>query len=149
MSDCSVDGCENEARRGGLCWGHHKRKDRGMPVEATMAPRPTKLARLRAAALAYAEADTDQDYDRADDNLIKSAAAARCAAIGKLTRDGMARLKAQGVHVGRPSKVDPELAAQAVAEAGSMKRAAVALLVSVRTVRRALRKRTEGHPFVP
>lgn len=139
MTPCSVDGCENHVAKDGLCSGHYKRKQRGQPVAVQLQAKPSGVERLREAALAYAEADEDDEFARADANLLKAAAAARASAIAELTRRALANLRAQGVRLGGPRKVEPELALRTVEEAGSLKRAAVKLAVSVKTIRRAIK----------
>lgn len=72
---CGIDGCENWARRGGLCWGHLKRRSRGLPLHQPLAERSTLWSRLVRAALRYADAPADDEceYVRAKDQLRKSA----------------------------------------------------------------------------
>lgn len=122
--------CPNEAKRDGLCWGHVKAKSDGRGIDIELqAPKGAPRARaglepvshrelLREAALAYADAEDDDDYRRADDNLAKTAQrfakggakdaidealAARQAEINAAIREGMARRAAEGVSVGRPA----------------------------------------------
>lgn len=69
---CLVDGCSRKGvpKKGGLCHGHHKRKERGMAVEAELRPWGEPAVTLRRAALAYNEAESDQDFRRAEQRLI-------------------------------------------------------------------------------
>jgi hypothetical protein len=59
---CSVDGCPKYAAKGGLCWGHAKRKQRGLVVDAELRRRyGTKTEMLVEAALVLIEvAPTDK-----------------------------------------------------------------------------------------
>lgn len=137
---CSADDCENDAASGGLCWGHIKKRGKGQGLGKLAKKPKSKLARLEEAALAYADAEGDDDFERAKDNLRKSAAAANPAVIAELTRAALAKLKRRGVKLGRPRKVDPADAVRILSEAGDIAEAAMRLQVSVKTVRRALRR---------
>lgn len=111
-----------------------------------MADRPkSSRERLTECVLAYADAEDDDAYARAWDNLRKAIAAHHPAAIGELTRAAMAELKSRGIHVGRPRKVEGDVAASMVAAAGSVPKAAARLHVSARTLFRALRERKRVH----
>jgi hypothetical protein len=135
---CAVDGCENDAARGGLCWAHVKEKQRTGKLSPLSKRPASALERLTEAAIAYAEAEEDDEFRRARDNLRKSAAAYAVRHPGETVREALARAKAQGVRLGRPPKLTPEKARELVDSAGSIKRAAAMLGVSRRTVRRAL-----------
>lgn len=147
---CAIDDCGNPVASGGLCAGHLKRRQRGMPLHAALLPRPTGLERLSEAALRYADAgDDDGEYTRARDNLRKAAMTLQTAAlVSEWTREAMAKLKASGVHVGRPRKLDERALLAALSRYSSQKQLAAALGVSTRTVRRMLRTRTKGPPSV-
>lgn len=73
--NCSVDGCAKEAARGGLCWGHIKRRQRKRTVSGELRawgrPPPQLLVD---AALSVADADTADDgaWRRAKDLLRKA-----------------------------------------------------------------------------
>lgn len=70
--NCSVDDCPNAARRAGLCWTHLKRKKRGIPLEREVRGyRMTKRERISRAIALYANAETDEDFRRADALLEK------------------------------------------------------------------------------
>lgn len=145
MTVCRVGDCDNPAARDGLCWAHRKRLQRDQPLTTGISRRPASaLERLTEAALAYAEADRDDDWERAKDNLRKSATAYAAKHVSEATREAMARLRARGIHVGRPRKLDPETALRLVSEMGGIREAAIALQVSVWTVRRALRQVQKG-----
>lgn len=138
-SPCAVDGCANEAKRGGYCWAHVRRRQRGQVLSAEIRRRPqSPFERVTESIHAYTDADSDEDFARARDNLRKAIAAYSVTAAAELAREGQARAKANGIHVGRPAKVTPEVAALTVAELGSIVKAAKALEVSWRTVHRAL-----------
>lgn len=129
-----------------------------MPVNVPVPQRPrTPFERATEAAIAYAEADDDDDFLRARDNLRKSIAACapsmrddlRRELISKLTRLALDALKARGVKLGRPSKVHPAVAEKTVEEAGGVRKAAAVLQVSVWTIRRALRRGQKGIDSAP
>lgn len=159
MQFCAVDGCPNAAQKGGLCYGHRKRKQRGGPVSTALKQRPkSPLERLTEAAITYAEADGDEDYARARENLRKSSVAyapsARAEIISQLTREALAKLKAQGVTLGRPQKEVDHAQLVLEAESASARAVAAKLGVSVRTVWRALKRararvRKHGNTPVP
>ncbi len=85
VGDCHVEGCTRPARSDGKCWTHVKRRQRGKPLDAPVkarrrpgAPDIAELAdRLQIAALAYADADAEDDaaYDAAWCRLQAVAAA--------------------------------------------------------------------------
>lgn len=143
MSDaCSgqrgPDPCPNEARRSGKCWSCLKREQRlesgetDLPATAGTVyqkgpggRRTQKSARdrLREAARRWAEAESEEEFVNADQNLIKSALALR---------------EVTPPRVGRPRKVDMVEVAILVKRLGGVRPAADRLGVSVRTVKRAL-----------
>ncbi len=135
---CSVDGCERLAR-GNYCPTHRKRQQRGRPLSGPIAERPkTKLGVLREAALRYAHADSDEEFAKAEANLIKASARAALEAKGEVIRQRLCELRKQGAKLGRPPKADPARAAELVKALG-IARAAEHLGVSRRTVERAVR----------
>lgn len=74
--DCRIDGCERAAapREGGLCHGHARRKRRGLPLNQGLREYGRSGAqRLEAAALRVANAETDEDHQRAVMWLLKAA----------------------------------------------------------------------------
>jgi hypothetical protein len=97
LSTCSGDDgeCPKPAARAGLCWGHMKRLQRGQAVAPALTERPkSKLERLTEAALTYAEAESDEEFERAAENLRKSAelfGAATASRVSELTRVEFAR----------------------------------------------------------
>jgi hypothetical protein len=75
---CSVDGCYGVARRGGLCWGHVKRRTRKQTVNVLLVERPRSIFdRLQEAAITYCELKPTDDvgFERARDRLRKAAIA--------------------------------------------------------------------------
>ena len=61
MTFCSVPDCDRESHGGDLCSGHARRKARGRPVASSLREPRTRWGRLTAAALAYAEACSEDD----------------------------------------------------------------------------------------
>jgi hypothetical protein len=145
MTECTEEGCHREARRRGLCWAHIKRT---IPSRGARPPSSTPVAerginpqdRLAEAIHSYVDAESDEEFSRARDNLRKVIAAARPSAIGELTREALAALKAQGVRLGRPPKVKAEAAVLVIQAAPSVRVAAEQLGVSARTLYRLLRR---------
>ncbi len=67
MTPCSVDSCVNEAKKGGLCWGHLRRRKLGQSMSAPLEehrgrpPADTNYnpwERIKAAAVRFAD-DTE------------------------------------------------------------------------------------------
>ena len=137
---CRAEDCTNLSARDGLCWSHARRKREGASMQ--LAKRPaTPIERVREAALTYAEVDAEDDdaFRRADDNLRKAAIAYGAREVIDRIRKGLERRRQAGLHVGRPRKVEPKAAIDAVTETGSVQKAATKLGVSRYTVGRALR----------
>lgn len=114
-----VGGCERSAKKVGMCWGHFKRRLRNQDTDVQLTPRLSRLARLEEVALTYAEADADDDEEwrRARENLRKAA----------------------NMVGGRPRKVSAKLVVELVAAVGSIQRAAQQLGISRVTAWRACR----------
>lgn len=144
MNTCSFDGCERETKRSGFCWAHLKQMARKQRLRPVAQLRKSSGDRLTECIHAYVDADTEADFARARDNLRKAIAAHRSTAISELTREGMARRKREGVHVGRPHSVNPRIAAAMVELEGSIRKAAARLQVSASSIFRALRRRKDG-----
>jgi hypothetical protein len=73
--DCSVDGCDKPAAKGesGLCHGHGRRKRRNQPLSTPLREYGQPGAkRLHSAALRLANAESDEDHERAMASLLKS-----------------------------------------------------------------------------
>ena len=64
---CSHLGCLREVEARGMCGAHYMRAKRGTPMDRPVrVQRPRTLAeQLRDAAIAYAEAETCQEFDNA------------------------------------------------------------------------------------
>ena len=77
MTFCSVPDCCNEAHSGDLCGGHARRRARGRPVASALREPRTRWGRLTEAALAYADAcsEDDAEYLRLARNLRRAAQA--------------------------------------------------------------------------
>lgn len=169
IGPCAIDGCDRPADRrtpmGNLCPAHRKRtlpsRAGGLKLSAPITPRLDPRAKLIEAALAYAQAEEDGDFEVAAEQLVVAAKRYAPAAVEELQRRthmawrksirlGIARKKAAGVEwrPGPPPVVTPERAREAVTRAGSVRKAAVALGVTRRTVQRALR-RAAGNPVTP
>lgn len=72
MDLCRIDECLEPAGRGGLCACHRKRLQRGLPMRMPKRERGAALIqRFRLAALEYAHAESDEDYQRADRRLAR------------------------------------------------------------------------------
>lgn len=139
---CAMDDCLNEAREGDICSTHARRRRRGQVMSAPVIERPkSALDRLLESALTYAEAEDDADWDRAIDNVRKSATAYVAKNIAASIRKRLAEMRASGARLGRPRKIGPKDAADAVSSAGSISAAAAKLAISVRTIQRALVRR--------
>lgn len=72
---CSVSGCEKPARKLNLCWGHHKRMRRGLPVHVPLREHEslTPHEELMRAALRYADAEADEEYELRKTLLFRAA----------------------------------------------------------------------------
>jgi hypothetical protein len=79
MKPCAHDGCENEAapHRRGLCRGHYAQvAERHLSMTINLMPRKqSPMERLARAAVAYADAETDEDFVRAKERLRAAAIA--------------------------------------------------------------------------
>jgi len=92
--DCEVAGCQKSAQKGGLyCSMHYKRRARGTNMHAPEQEKLPAQERIRAMAIAYADADSEDDgaYRRAWDNLTNAAEGWVTALLGR--RGGAARAK--------------------------------------------------------
>lgn len=127
MGDCGYDGCEEPVEKAGLCAGHRKQKQRTGKLTA-LARRPRDgWARLTDAALAYAhDADEDEDYRKACDNVRKAAISYAEQERIRRAREAVAAKRARGERMGRPPSITvgcPELH-RLVSELGIRKAAA-------------------------
>lgn len=106
---CAVAGCDNEAKKDGLCWGHYKRRRQGSPLSTPLAPRGAADGRsarqvLLDASLRHADADAENDaeYDKAVHNLATAAERyARKKHAAKVT-EALAARAGRGERLGRP-----------------------------------------------
>ena len=148
---CSIDGCARPAARGGLCWGHLKRRQRGAVVDVELRPAaggqaPVTLETSRGlfldAVLAYADApvDDDDEYRRALDRLEKAAVAFARRRTTARVRESLAQRKAAGKPVGRPPRLQLAALRRALELAGTVRGAAKVLRVSRVAVQRAMRR---------
>lgn len=62
MSECLFDGCGQEAKVKGLCWGHYKQFQRRREFRPLVRP-PSPRERLEIQAIALGNADTDDDRE--------------------------------------------------------------------------------------
>lgn len=69
---CSVCDCDRQARSHGLCWSHYKRRRRNREVNGPLRGYGrSKAELLGAAATRYAEAETEDEFERAKWLLLK------------------------------------------------------------------------------
>lgn len=131
---CAVDDCDRAPYKSGLCAGHYRRKREGRPLtelrraQGGPATPILPIDRLSEAALAYADADTDEDFARARNNLHDAAiwfalGIPKRASVHRFGYDLLAQLRmrakegptpAQGSNVvplPRPSPLRPSLLA--------------------------------------
>ena len=73
---CAFDGCDRATSRT-LCDGHRQQKARGQPLTPLRPYRMTAKEARQRAALRLADADEDDEYERASDLLRKHAAPRR------------------------------------------------------------------------
>lgn len=62
---CTGPDCSRPAWRSGLCHGHHWQRRHGRELTPLRPRKQSPMQRLAAAALAYADAETEDDYRRA------------------------------------------------------------------------------------
>lgn len=157
MADRDVEGW------GPLCPGHRKRllpsREGGTRLSAPIQKRKSAGEQVKELAIAYANAEEDSDYAKAerdmDEYARKVAEAKRTIArleralerygpdaiakrISEQTKKALAELKAQGVRLGRPLKLDAEAARHLLKQAGSLRKAAALAGVGISTLQRAL-----------
>lgn len=93
---CSFDGCERPVEKANLCAGHRKQKVRGEPLRALKVrtysnDRVRASDRLERAALSLANAESDEDYQRAKRNH-QNAASWYAVGLGTTKSADVARL---------------------------------------------------------
>ncbi len=144
-STCTVDDCGRPAQKAQLCWGHYKRAQLGKPVHVQLEKHHrTPLAALLDSSMKFAEAEEDDDYERAVMLLALYARRYVKFVNAQKVRSALKKAKARGEQVGRPMKpvADGELELIRLGER-RVKDVAAALGVSRRTVQRALRRATK------
>ena len=111
LSPCAVDGCVNAASKGQYCWGHYKRTQRGQlinaPLEVPKQKRNTREAVVEAMHR-YVDADSDGDFSLTERRLFETIHNYARRHTSEKIRDGLARRRAAGLPVGRPSAPVPE-----------------------------------------
>jgi len=145
MSCSALDDCDRPVEKAGLCAGHRKQKQLGKPftpLNDAKAGRLTYHQQLVEAAIAFADAPTDDDkgYDRLFDVLRKVAIAYARQSITTRIREGMERRRKAGLPIGGPPKLSREQAVAAVCACGGIRKASKQLGVSRQAVRNALRR---------
>jgi hypothetical protein len=69
---CAIANCNRPVRRGTLCDMHYKRRLRGISMDAPAKERLTPTQRLHEASLALADAEEDDEYQRASERQRKA-----------------------------------------------------------------------------
>ena len=71
-NSCQIPDCESPAH-GRWCWMHHKRAERGRPLEAPSRGSPPTLDEIRGAIedLDDADSEDDTEYSRREEHLLK------------------------------------------------------------------------------
>lgn len=143
FGECAFDGCAAPVEVGewgadadGLCAGHRQQRKRGQRLTSLQQRPKTPLDRVREAALTYAEAEADEDFDRADDNLRKSAVAYTLKTrLAEMTKAGIEKARRKGVRIGRPPKLTEQGAVDLLrAHGGDVVEAAAAGQVHPKTL---------------
>jgi DNA invertase Pin-like site-specific DNA recombinase len=141
MATCSVDGCERDAARGGMCWGHDKARREGQPLRP-LRSYANPLESLRESAYALADLDSDggsdREFRRLDQNLQDAAKRFGRRSFSEAVHEGMEAARARGAKIGRPALIPPGAAQAAVRMHGGVRKAAKALGVSHWSVLRAI-----------
>jgi hypothetical protein len=146
-SYCTAPGCDDSTRQGrAYCDFHRRRLDRGKPLTAPKKVRLNPRERLHEAALAWADADAENEaaYQKAATELLKAARAMAPQVAGDVIRQGMAEARQRGVRLGHPPRLTHSEALQAVSRHGSLKAAVRAGVASRNALRRALRRGPES-----
>jgi len=141
LNACTIDDCPNDAAKGGLCWAHLKRRTAGQELAPPVEKRPeSPLARLEEAALTYADAEDDQAFARAKDNLRKSALVYSRRTHPESIRRGIERVRRLGKRLGRPLRLTSEDAVRLVEQHGSIRAAARLSGIQRTVIQDALRR---------
>ena len=143
---CSTEDCTRPAFAGGLCHAHIKARQRGRKKQVGVFAKRTPMETLADAAIRYAEAEEDREWERARDNLQKAAVRVGLALFqqskGTKVSEALRRRIAAGLPVGRPPTIPPKQLVEALQRYQSLRKAAQAVGVSHSTVMRAVRKFT-------
>lgn len=155
---CEAPDCDRPAFRLGLCEAHCKRKQRGRSLSEPIAEPMSLKRRVIEASLRLADANTDEEYERAERALVAVAReyglkeSAIDAMLEKAKRDrgerirqGQQRAKANGSRIGRPPKLTAEVLRRLLSVSGLSR----VLGVDRKTVRRALRAHGEKVGLIP
>lgn len=150
--NCTIDSCERPAARAGLCWAHVKRRQEKRPLDSPLADTQarsgehemTPLERLEKTALDLADAEEDEDYERARERLRKLVDLEGRRKAKMRIQAALDAAKKRGVHVGRPPSVTAEAVLRAIEEFKTKAAAGRALGVSRFVVARAVRKARNG-----
>lgn len=150
LAYCDVPGCEDPkdpgfprpAFRNGKCSSHMKQLQR----TGRTAPIKEKLPvseRLIEAYGRFAEADSDEDYERHKREFRVLAKALGKEEISSSLKEALARARAAGRRLGRPPKVDRARVIDLVRLLGRTSLVARVLQVSTRTIQRCLLQATK------
>lgn len=172
LGPCGIDGCTRAATRntpwGLLCESHRRRlhpsRAGGTPLLAPIQEKRTLREKLREAAIAMADASSEDDdaHTHADEQLARAAKlfagspdadliaeheAAKARAHRRSTKAGLAKAKSQGKRLGRPRTLDYAAVAHLVTSTGSVRKAAELLGVTEQAVRYVLKARPKNPPI--
>lgn len=126
MRTCEATDCLRVVRHGRYCEAHAKRLQRDtVPLSAPVREARTPRQVFLDAVLRYAAADSDEEFERADNTLYYA---------------GRAYFSTV-VRGGRPPKVAPDVVAQVYAQWGTVAATARELHISRQAVMRALAKK--------
>lgn len=143
---CKIDDCTRPEASGGLCHAHIKARQRGRKQQVGAFAKRTPMETLTDAAIRYAEAEEDREWERARDNLQKAAVRVGLALFqqskGTKVSEALRRRIAAGLPVGRPPTVPPKELVEALQRYQSLRKTAEAVGVSKSAVMRAVRKYT-------
>lgn len=149
---CEWGECEKPKSGHGIyCAMHTKRRQRGRMMNAPEKEALSPEERALKAGDAWVDADP---MDDADYEAKRRAFLIACKQLGRKAsaeaiREGIARRKALGLHVGGKLKLSPEAAAAVVSSAGGIRAASRALGMGRNAIRRALRAAGEQREVGP
>lgn len=143
-SYCTVSECETETREGRIrCELHEKRYQRGQSLTTPKVERLSPRARVVEAAIRLADAETDEEFEKAERDVLRAAKQLAPSAHSELVRQGMAGARRRGVRLGRPASLTRAEAIALVSRHGSLRAAVRAGAAGRNTLRRALRQGPE------